>query len=634
MATRTPAPDVTATPNTSYRLFTRFHRLVLIPLIVVLVLCIVFSWTTRDAMNNLSFLQRESRSSTLAGQKTLVDVRPWQTAQALAALAVSTEELEHAREAERLADHEVDQAFAAALRQADTTSQPLNAHALALKQKVSDLQQTVKSDQALLQQVTAASHTTGSTSTSSDDVDIAKAQLGLDSDQLNDAEQDLARASGDQRTAIQQELAAHEATMKKYDSQANQTGELAVVSSKRYVTLAHRLEAWSAQRSRYQLLQLAKQQAESDSTALMAEHHALELQANAGVSAGNNASGTGLQSGQNDSTTSVLAKIKQKADQHQLLSICNDRYQTQQQLASVYANWSAQVLLQHRIVLHLILQSLAMIAFTLILVTLCDLLIRHFLERPTLDRRRTQTLQKILELSVQLVGVIVILLIVFGAPQQMPTILGLATAGITVVMQDFILAFFGWFVLMGKNGIRIGDIVEINGVDGEVSEIGLFRTSVMETGNWTDKGHPTGRRVTFINKYAISGQYFNFSTTGQWMWDEITVSIPTSTETYPTIERIHKAVLEATEADATQAEAEWKRNAKQHGLSQYSATPAVNLRPSGSGIDVLVRYVTRASERVEMRNRLYQCVLDALQPSSDSAAPTAGAADANATNAH
>ena len=59
-----------------------------------------------------------------------------------------------------------------------------------------------------------------------------------------------------------------------------------------------------------------------------------------------------------------------------------------------------------------------------------------------------------------------------------------------------------------KNGIRAGDWVEINGVGGEVVEIGLFRTALLETGNWTDKGHPTGRRVTFINNFAITGQYF------------------------------------------------------------------------------------------------------------------------------
>ncbi len=98
--------------------------------------------------------------------------------------------------------------------------------------------------------------------------------------------------------------------------------------------------------------------------------------------------------------------------------------------------------------------------------------------------------------------------------------------GLTVVFQDFILAFFGWFVLMGRNGIRVGDWVEINGVGGEVVEIGLFRTALLETGNWTDKGHPTGRRVTFINNFAITGQYFNFSTAGQWMWDEIGVNVP------------------------------------------------------------------------------------------------------------
>ena len=86
-----------------------------------------------------------------------------------------------------------------------------------------------------------------------------------------------------------------------------------------------------------------------------------------------------------------------------------------------------------------------------------------------------------------------------GVPKQAPTILGLAGAGLTVVFQDFILGFFGWFVLMGRNGMRVCDWVEINGVGGEVSEIGLFRTTLLETGNWTSRGHPTGRKVTLIN---------------------------------------------------------------------------------------------------------------------------------------
>jgi small-conductance mechanosensitive channel len=223
-----------------------------------------------------------------------------------------------------------------------------------------------------------------------------------------------------------------------------------------------------------------------------------------------------------------------------------------------------------------------------------------------------QTLRIIFKLGIQLLGISLTLLVIFGSPSQMPTILGFTTAGLTLVLQDFIIAFFGWFVLMGKNGVRIGDWVEINGVGGEVVEIGLFRTALLETGNWTDKGHPTGRRVTFINSFAIKGQYFNFSTTGQWMWDEIMFSIPAAENTYATIELIQKTVLKETEKDARLAEKEWKHVTRQNGLSQFTADTAVDMRPVASGIDIIVRYVTRASDRFDVRNRLYQCVIDLL----------------------
>ena len=136
-----------------------------------------------------------------------------------------------------------------------------------------------------------------------------------------------------------------------------------------------------------------------------------------------------------------------------------------------------------------------------------------------------------------------------GLPGQFGTMLGLAGAGLTVALKDFIVAFIGWFVLMGKNGIRVGDWVEINGVSGEVMELSMFHTVLLETGNWTDAGHPTGRRVTFTNSYAIEGHYFNFSTTGQWLWDELTVVVPGGRDPQPVVNAIQKEVTEAT-ADA------------------------------------------------------------------------------------
>src|SRR5206468_12458864 len=189
----------------------------------------------------------------------------------------------------------------------------------------------------------------------------------------------------------------------------------------------------------------------------------------------------------------------------------------------------------------------------------------------SLDRRQVQTLRTITRVSLQVVALLFILLVIFGPPGQLGTILGLAGAGLTVALKDFIVAFFGWFVLMGRNGIRVGDWVEINGVGGEVVEIGLLRTVLLETGNWADAGHPTGRKVAFVNSYAVEGQYFNFSTSGQWLWDEIRILIPAGENPYPMIDSIQKLVTMETQANAGLAEQEWQRAASRYRVRPFSA---------------------------------------------------------------
>lgn len=585
-------------------IFRRTRYTVLLVLFALLVSCIVFAWITRDAMTHLSFLPVSGRARTSVAKKTLVDLTPWQTAQALAALAVTAEETELAREAEHMADHEVDQSFAAALRQASIQAQHRNltGNALALSKRIDQLQQVVSQDRAAVKQLTPAPGAQQTDSGDDTDLEIAKAQLQLDSDELDDAQEDLARASGDQRSQIQSELAAHEAAMKKYDSESHLDGQLAVLSVGRYGTLVGRLGAWNRQRSRYALLQQAINQTQDDIRTLTDQHNVLEASVSAILPAASNMDDRGAK----------LAAIKDRSAERQLITIYDDRIQTAQQLVTVYTKWSAQVLRQHRIVGHLILISSAWILVILILMVAGDALVRRIMSHPAIERRHAHTLRMILEVAVQAVGALLILVVLFGTPHETPTILGLTTAALTIALQDFVLAFFGWFVLIGKRGIRVGDWVEINGVSGEVVEVGLMRTTLLETGNLAERGTPTGRRISFMNSFAIRGTYFNFSTSGQWMWDEISVSVPGSVDTQATTERILRAVQEETQENARLAEKEWKRGAYGQSLAAFRTDPAVNLRPSGSGVDLEVRYVTRAWERFDMRNRLYRRVFIVL----------------------
>ncbi len=589
----------------------RVRKMGILVALVVLGVCVVGAFMTRGSMEHLSFLNRTGGPGTRAARGGLVDQRPWQTAQALAALAVSVEEKNFAREAQRLADHEVDQAFAQALRQASAETRQLKGTALELQQRVTELQQMVKDDTARVAELTGKAGANVAAS-DQDDLDVAKAQLGLDNDELSDSQEDLAREVGDQRGKIQQELAAREASMKKYDAQQDAGGDAtqtAVVSAGRFRTLAGQISAWFSQRTRMQLLQQAEAQAQSDAKTLSAEHDRLETEAKSSESKDAGAKANG-----DVGTGAARVKVLQKmAAQRNILSILDDRVGAQQQLAVIYGRWGDQVALQHRMAAHLILQSVAWIALIALLALLVAWGLQTMLDRLTMEPRQRHTLRMILNLSTQLVALVMVLLVVFGTPSQMPTILGLATAGLTVVFQDFILAFCGWFVLMGKNGIRVGDWVEIDGTGGEVVEIGLFRTWLLETGNWTANGHPTGRRVSFLNGFAIRGKYFNFSTAGQWMWDEIKITIPPGEQTYPMVEKIHAAVMKATEEDVKMAEQEWKRSASQQGLAQFSATPSIDLRPAGDGVDAVVRYVTRAGSRLETRNKMFRLVVDLMQ---------------------
>ena len=167
----------------------------------------------------------------------------------------------------------------------------------------------------------------------------------------------------------------------------------------------------------------------------------------------------------------------------------------------------------------------------------------------------------------------------------MATVLALAGAGLTLALKDFIVGFFGWFVLMGRNGIRLGDWVEINGVRGEVVEIDLLHTVLLETGNWTDGWHPTGRHVSFVNSYAIEGHYFNFSTSGQWLWDELQVLVPSGEDPKAVAEEIQQIVSSDTEANANLAEQEWQKTTSAKRMHTFKGTPGVSVRPTAAGIE-------------------------------------------------
>jgi small-conductance mechanosensitive channel len=590
-------------------------------------------------------LTRQSAQSTSAAARgrrpPVVDEQPLITARAMAALASDWDEQRYSRQTLKLADHTVDVAFSYEMRQATEHPAPATPDSKKLYAHANQADAAVKADQdriGQLQKQLAGAKDDHARDTLQQQIDLTKAQLELDQDELEDVKGELIRSGADRLSRIQRQFNRHEATQKEYETSNPQTavGNSNAGPQAGSSAAIAQFAGWNTLRSKTRQLQQALDEAKQVGNNLRQSHDT--LQAQVGMEVSNKeaiaqqaksqleaTSGSGVSS--TTSTASAISSLHQISVDQKDLSDLGKRIQDQDDLATAYSSWIDVVKVRERAAEHEMLQSAMLILLVLFGVYLANRLVDHFFVRLAVERTRLHTLRGVIRFAVQALGLALILFILFGLPNQLSTILGLAGAGLTVACKDFIMGFIGWFLLMGRNGLRVGDWVEIDGVVGEVAEIGLLRTVLLETGNWTDSGHPTGRKVAFVNSFAIEGHFFNFSTTGQWLWDEVEILVPASQDPYPVIDAIQKMVTEQTQANVTAAEQEWQRAASKYRAQPVSAAPSVSLRPTSSGIEVHVRYITRAGERHAMKTRLYQALVELLhgRQGGPAAAPTATA---------
>ena len=579
-------------------------------IILFLLLCATVYALVRTRTAAPTLVSPNTTQGPNSAQPELVDQSPLQTAQQFAKMATTAEEKPFAEEALSLGDHEMDLAFAAAVQDAQEHPPVLSARAKVIQAHLQKAEDDLDSSKKRVDALTAAeAKVSGAKKDALDDeLDLAKAQLELAQDEVDEAKQDLTHAGGDPQGRIQAMLEQHEAASHSSDSTHVTVNEPAEPSG-----LIHRFQQWSAWHQKQLQLWRAKDDADSAAASLSSKHAALEKQVSEQTefSQGSPVS-QGQASRSRDESAAIVKSTKRRAGDQKALITLNKRIGDEKQLADVYGKWISVVAAKQRAVLHRGMVGVAFILGVLLVGLFFDGWLEYLLGRTSLDRRQVETLRTVTRVSLQVFAVLFILLVIFGPPSQLGTFLGLAGAGLTVALKDFIVGFLGWFVLMGKNGIRLGDWVEINGVTGEVVELGMFHTVLLETGNWTDSSHPTGRRVTFTNSFAIEGHYFNFSTSGQWLWDELQIVVPAGKDPYPVVDAIQKKVLEATAEGAQQAEKEWKGTVRSREMSSQTAAPAINIKPVIGGIEISVRYITRANERYQLRAKLYESAVGLL----------------------
>jgi small-conductance mechanosensitive channel len=227
-------------------------------------------------------------------------------------------------------------------------------------------------------------------------------------------------------------------------------------------------------------------------------------------------------------------------------------------------------------------------------------------------RRRHQLL--LVRRIVMWVVVLAIIGIAFATEaSSFATFAGLLTAGVAVAMQSVLVSIVGYFFLVGKYGLRVGDRVQIGTVTGEVIDLGLVRLHLMELGS---QHGPTGRIVALANSvvFQASGGIFKQIPGVSLAWREVSLAIPDDDDYAAAKERLLAAanrVLEEYRDDLERQTRELRRTSSSNAAE--AAQAHVQLRFSAGSIDAIVRYPVPLQRAAEIEERMSHALRDAMR---------------------
>lgn len=184
------------------------------------------------------------------------------------------------------------------------------------------------------------------------------------------------------------------------------------------------------------------------------------------------------------------------------------------------------------------------------------------------------------------------------------TLLGLVGAAIVIALQDLCSAFAGWFVIVSGRKVRVGDRVEVDGVKGDVVDIQILRTTLMEVNNWLGVDEQTGRVITIPNSFIFKSNVFNFTRQHDFVWARLDITVTYETPFEESRELMFRILKEETAAEfeaAAKAQAEAE---SRHGLPEAHYEPKMHVVLADSGVLYSLLYVAHYKRLPATRTRL------------------------------
>src|ERR1700684_374549 len=194
--------------------------------------------------------------------------------------------------------------------------------------------------------------------------------------------------------------------------------------------------------------------------------------------------------------------------------------------------------------------------------------------------------------------------------------LGVAGAGVAVALQDVLASFAGAFSIGFSKLYTVGDRVQIGDTRGDVIDIGLLRTTLLETGNWVSRDLYNGRIVRIPNSAVLKGIVFNYSQGFRFVWDEIKVLFTIASHCQLAREMLLRVAKEAIGEYLLTAQTSWKAMSDNYRSANPPLEPTVALVVNAGSLEFTVSYVVDYTKRTIMQDQLFTKIVEEVANSN------------------
>jgi small-conductance mechanosensitive channel len=224
-------------------------------------------------------------------------------------------------------------------------------------------------------------------------------------------------------------------------------------------------------------------------------------------------------------------------------------------------------------------------------------------------------IRKLVNAAGTLVAIILISVVFSDKLGNLTVAFGVAGAGIAFALQEVIASIAGWVAVSFGNFYSVGDRVQLGGISGDVIDVGVLRTTLMETGQWVKADLYNGRIVKVANSFVFKEPVFNYSGDFPFLWDEITVPVKYGSDYRLAREIFQKIGDDTLGGLVPEAQKTWREMVKKYRIEDARVEPMVTLIANDNWMEFTIRYVTDYKRRRSTKDILFTRILEEVDAS-------------------